>query len=66
MHLAGRCVNCGECTRVCPVAIPLHLITTKINLDMVENFGACNAGMSAKSDFAMNTFKVDDKENFIR
>jgi ferredoxin len=66
MHLAGRCVNCGECTRVCPVAIPVHLLTTKINLDMVANFGECNAGMSAKSDFAMNTFKVDDKENFIR
>jgi ferredoxin len=66
MHLAGRCVNCGECTRVCPVAIPVHLLTTKINLDMVENFGDCKAGMTAKSDFAMNTFKVDDKENFIR
>lgn len=24
-HLAGRCVDCGECTRACPVDIPLNL-----------------------------------------
>ena len=24
MHLAGRCVDCGECERVCPMDIPLR------------------------------------------
>ena len=24
MHLAGRCVDCGECQRVCPMGIPLR------------------------------------------
>jgi ferredoxin len=66
MHLAGRCIGCGECSRVCPVGIPLHLLTTKMNLDIQKNFGDCNAGMSAKSTYAMNSFRVDDKENFIR
>ena len=23
-HVAGRCTDCGECTRVCPEGIPLH------------------------------------------
>lgn len=24
-HVAGRCTDCGECSRVCPEHIPLHL-----------------------------------------
>ena len=24
-HVAGRCTDCGECSRVCPQGIPLHL-----------------------------------------
>ena len=27
MHLAGRCVNCNECGRACPLDIPIHLLT---------------------------------------
>jgi len=29
-HLAGRCTNCGECERVCPMGIPLSLLTRKM------------------------------------
>ncbi len=65
MHLACRCINCQECSRVCPMNIPLHLLTTKINSDMEEEFGQI-AGMKTTLDFALNTFKVDDYENFIR
>ena len=25
-HVAGRCTDCGECSRVCPQNIPLHLL----------------------------------------
>ena len=28
-HVAGRCTDCGECTRVCPQGIPLHLLNRK-------------------------------------
>ncbi|MCL0094558.1 4Fe-4S dicluster domain-containing protein [Dehalococcoidales bacterium] len=27
IHLAGRCTDCGECERVCPVNIPLRSLT---------------------------------------
>lgn len=65
MHLAGRCIGCGECVRACPMDIPLGLITAKLNEDIAKDFGQ-RAGMTAKQDYALSSFKVEDKENFIR
>ncbi|MEJ5301253.1 MAG: 4Fe-4S dicluster domain-containing protein [Thermodesulforhabdaceae bacterium] len=31
LHLAGRCTECGECERVCPVGIPVMFIKEKLN-----------------------------------
>lgn len=31
MHLAGRCTECGECERVCPMGIPVTLIKEELN-----------------------------------
>ncbi|SMC17324.1 4Fe-4S dicluster domain-containing protein [Desulfacinum hydrothermale DSM 13146] len=30
LHLAGRCTECGECERVCPVGIPVALFKEKM------------------------------------
>lgn len=30
-HVAGRCTDCGECSRVCPQNIPLHLLNRKFS-----------------------------------
>lgn len=38
-HAAGRCVDCGECSRVCPQKIPLHLINRKIISDISALYG---------------------------
>ncbi len=59
MHLAGRCVNCGECTRACPVKIPLRLLNQRIIADLAANFGQ-------EEDYALAAFKPNDKEDFIR
>jgi ferredoxin len=59
MHLAGRCVNCGDCFRACPVNIPLNLLTQKIIVDIAKKFGVAD-------EYALNTFKPDDTEDFIR
>jgi ferredoxin len=65
MHLAGRCINCGECARACPVEIPLGLLTTKMNDDIEAMFGQ-KSGMKADAKYALSSFKVEDKDNFIR
>jgi ferredoxin len=65
MHLAGRCVACGECGRACPVGIPVHLLTLFAQESTSRQFGQ-QAGRSARLDYALSTFRPDDKESFIR
>jgi formate dehydrogenase subunit beta len=65
MHLAGRCVQCGTCGASCPVGIPVHLLTFFAEGSVRRQFGQ-KGGASAKLDYAMSTFKPDDKEEFIR
>lgn len=65
MHLAGRCVECGECARACPLGIPIHLLTQKLAIEIQGQFDR-QAGMSLKNENPLSTFKPDDKENFIK
>ena len=37
-HLAGRCVECNECERACPMSIPLHLLNRKVARDVAGMF----------------------------
>lgn len=38
-HVAGRCVDCGECERVCPVGIPLMKLNRALLKEIQELFG---------------------------
>ena len=64
MHLAGRCVSCGECGRACPVGIPCHLLTMHL-ADQVHNYFKVYAGTSEKMSSVLSTFEPNDKESFI-
>jgi formate dehydrogenase subunit beta len=37
-HLAGRCIGCGECERVCPMNIPIGLLNRKLAEEMQSHF----------------------------
>ncbi|MGD8996730.1 MAG: 4Fe-4S dicluster domain-containing protein [Anaerolineae bacterium] len=39
LHLAGRCVECDECERVCPMDLPLSLLNRRIVKEVEHLFG---------------------------
>ena len=64
-HVAGRCTDCGECARVCPQNIPLHLLNRKIIKDINGIFGPFQAGEDAESVSPLTAFEKDDVEPSI-
>ena len=61
-HVAGRCTDCGECSRVCPQGIPLHLLNRKIIKDINEFYGDYQAGDSIGQRHPLIDFTLDDVE----
>ncbi|MBI5532429.1 MAG: 4Fe-4S binding protein [Deltaproteobacteria bacterium] len=64
MHMAGRCVGCGECTRACPVDIPLGLILRKMTQTVEERFGY-RVSDDPTVPAPMGAYRLDDKQEFI-
>ncbi|HBX22754.1 MAG TPA: dehydrogenase [Desulfotomaculum sp.] len=63
-HVAGRCVDCGECDRVCPVQIPLRLLNRKIIKDLDELFEAPTPGTDINVKPALGDFTPQDPDEF--
>lgn len=61
-HVAGRCTDCGECSRVCPENIPLHLLNRKFIKDIDELYGAYRAGEKADARNPLVNFTEGDAE----
>lgn len=61
-HVAGRCTDCGECSRVCPQNIPLHLLNRKFAKDISELYGPYQAGSDMETKPPMLTWTADDSE----
>ena len=61
-HVAGRCTDCGECSRVCPQGIPLHLFNRKFIKDINELYGEYQAGANLEEKAPLTNFRTDDAE----
>ncbi len=65
MHLAGRCIDCGECERACPVGIPLREINKKIEKEVKELFHY-EAGSNPEMAPLFACFDKSDPDSFIK
>ena len=61
-HVAGRCTDCGECSRVCPQGIPLHLLNRKFIKDINELYGEYQAGDEIGQKHPLESFDKNDCE----
>lgn len=64
LHLAGRCIDCGECERVCPVNVPLRLLNKAMARCAKEKFGI-EPGKEEERPTLLGGCSERDKEDFI-
>jgi ferredoxin len=65
MHLAGRCVDCGECERVCPMDIPVRKINRYLYKQSRERFKVF-PGINVDDKPVFGAYDVEDPEEAIR
>ena len=61
-HVAGRCSECGECSRACPQKIPLHLLNRKFIKDINTFYGDFQAGETADLISPLTNYEASDVE----
>lgn len=64
-HVAGRCTDCGECSRVCPQHIPLHLLNRKFIKDINELYGEYQSGADLETKPPLIDYTKGDCEPSI-
>jgi formate dehydrogenase (coenzyme F420) beta subunit len=61
MHLAGRCVECGACERVCPSGVKIRYLIKEITKFTKELY-AYEAGLDPEETPALAVFNPNDSE----
>ena len=59
MHLAGRCIDCGECERVCPMDIPIRKLNRFLIKRAKERFKVF-PGMNEKDKPMFGAYDIGD------
>ena len=57
--LAGRCISCEECERVCPMDIPLTLMNRMLEKEI-------KAGTEVEAHGSWNTEAISNMEDFAK
>lgn len=61
-HVSGRCTDCGECSRVCPQNIPLHLLNRKFIKDIDGFYGEYQAGETTDGKTPLTSYTEADED----
>lgn len=64
MHLAGRCVDCGACTRACPQGVDIRALNRKVTKDVYVMYNH-EAGINEDGKPALNEYTTNDPEQFL-
>lgn len=64
-HDAGRCTDCGACEAACPMDIKMRYFTRKTIKTCVERYG-WEVGMNTEDRPPLDTYRIDDPEEFIK
>ena len=65
LHVAGRCSDCGECERACPVGIPLRSLQRKM-VDEVKDLFGHEVGIDKDAPPVFTHYEATDSEEFIK
>jgi ferredoxin len=65
IHVAGRCTDCGECERACPMNIPLRSLSREM-YDLVGELFHYKSGMDKNAPPLMTAYEYDEANDFIR
>jgi formate dehydrogenase subunit beta len=65
IHVAGRCTDCGECERACPVRIPLRSLTREM-YDIVDELFHFKSGMDKEALPLMTHYEQEEAEDLFR
>lgn len=60
LHLAGRCTECGECERACPMNIPILALKSHLNR-VIHRLFEYRAGIDPQAVPPLLTFEMDEK-----
>ena len=64
-HVGDRCIECGECERVCPMELPILGQTQKIIKTAAALTGGYESGLDAEDENFLGKFDLDDKDAFM-
>ena len=65
MHTTGRCIDCGACSRACPMNVELRQLTKKAEKDIKESYGH-EVGLKVDESPPLATFEPDDPQEFMK
>lgn len=64
-HVGDRCIECGECERVCPMGLPIMRQTKKMLMDINDLFGDYESGIENERPPVLGEYDLSDRDEFM-